>query len=115
MSNGSLFGGFVAAASNSRLRETHFGADLQHWNCHGQISHAHQIVGCASEGKDPIHFADSAMANFRHQRNRLQPAKAFFDPLPLLLADGALDLPACAAATAAPDAIMTSSLLANRC
>ena len=88
MSNGSLFGGFVAVASNSMLRETHFGANLQRWNCRGQISQAHQIVGCAGEGKDPIHFTDPAMAHFPHQRNRLQPAKAFFDPLPLLLADG---------------------------
>src|SRR6266700_1697914 len=84
----SLFGGFVAALSNSMLRETHFGINLQRRNCWGQISDAHQIVGCASEGKDPIHFADPAMAHFSHQCNRLQPAKTFFDPLPLPLADG---------------------------
>ena len=102
MSNGSLFASFVAAISNSMLQETHFGDNLQRWNCRGQISHTYQIVGCASEGKDPIHFADPAMAHFSHQRNRLQPAKAFFDSLPLPLADGVSQVPRGAAINRAP-------------
>ena len=59
-------------------------------------------VGCASEGKDPIHFADPAMAHFSHQRNRLQPAQAFLDPLPLLLADDVSHVPRGAAINRAP-------------
>jgi hypothetical protein len=66
MSNGLISGVFVAFGSNSMPLQTHFGPGLRRWNCRGQISHAHQIVGCASEGKDPIHFADPAMAHFPH-------------------------------------------------
>ena len=69
------------------LLQTHVGPDLHRRNCGGQVSHAHQIVGGAGEGKNPVHFADSAMPNLPHQRNRLQPAEAFFDPLSLPLAD----------------------------
>src|SRR4030081_540478 len=87
MSIGSISGVFVTAASNSMLRETHVDSDLQRRNCGRQVSHAHQIVGRASEGKDPVHFADPTMTHFPHQRNRLQPTKAFFDPLPLSLAE----------------------------
>src|SRR6202030_4395322 len=97
MSKGSISGVFVVAASNSMLRETHFDPDLPHWNCSCQVSHAHQIVGCASEGKDPVHFADPTMAHFPHRRDRLQPAKAFFDPFPLSLADRISKVP-CGAA-----------------
>ncbi len=93
MSKSSISGVFVAAASNSMLCETHVNPDLQRRNCGRQVSHAHQIVGRASEGEDPIYFADPAMAHFPHQRNRLQPAKAFFDPLPLPLADGVTRVP----------------------
>jgi hypothetical protein len=42
------------------------------------------------------------MAHFSHQRNRLQPAKAFFDPLPLLLADDVSHVPRGAAINRAP-------------
>jgi hypothetical protein len=45
-----------------------------------------QIVSRASEGKDPVHF-DPTMAHLPHQCNRLQAAKAFFNPLPLSSAD----------------------------
>jgi len=93
ISNGLISGVFVASASNSMLLETHVGSDLCHQNCGGQVSHAHQIVGGAGEGKDPVHFAHTAMANLAHERDRLQPAKAFFDPFPLLLADGVTRVP----------------------
>jgi hypothetical protein len=39
-------------------------------------------------GKYPVHSAHPAMLNHPHERARLQPAEAFFDPFPLLLADG---------------------------
>ena len=38
--------------------------------------------------KDPVHLANPTMPNLPHERDRLQPAEAFFDPLPLSLADG---------------------------
>src|SRR5437016_6918340 len=58
-------------------------------NCRShQVSHAHQVVGCAREGKDPIYLQGSAMTHFTQQRDGLQPAKTFFDALPFLLADG---------------------------
>ena len=71
---------FLVPESSSRRRRAHLGPDLPRWNDR-QVSHAHQIVGRASEGKDPVHFADPTMAHLPHQCNRLQPAKAFFDPL----------------------------------
>src|SRR5215469_7377757 len=74
------------------LVKTHAGLHLHRWNCDAQVSHAHQIVGGAGEGKDPVHFADSAMSNLAQECNRLQPAKAFFDPLSFSLTDG---YPAC--------------------
>src|SRR5439155_9382298 len=36
----------------------------------------------------PVHFADSTMPQLPHERDCLQPSEAFFDPLPLFLADG---------------------------
>ena len=66
------------------LLKTHVGSDLHHGNW-DQVSHAHQIVGRARQSEIPMHFADSAMPHLPHQRNRLQPAEAFFDPLPLSL------------------------------
>jgi hypothetical protein len=78
MSNGLISGVFVASASNSMLLETHVGPDLRHRNCGGQVSHAHQIVGGAGQGKYPVHFAHPAMSNLAHERYRLQPAEAFF-------------------------------------
>jgi len=80
------FGGFEASQLRSMLNQTHFGPDLHGRNC-GEIPDAHQIVGCAGEGEDPVHFADPTMPHFPQQRDRLQPAEAFFDPLPLLLAE----------------------------
>ena len=88
MSNGLTFGVLAVLGSNSRRCWTHFGLDLQRRNCNGKIAHTHQIVGRAGEGEDPIHLAHATMANLAHQGNRLQPAEALFDALPLLLADG---------------------------
>ena len=65
--------------------ETHFRPNLHGKNGSTQISQAHQIVGGTGEGKDPVHFTDSTMMQLPQERNRFQPAKAFFDPLPFLL------------------------------
>src|SRR5579864_4079964 len=43
--------------------------------------------------EDPVHLGHSAMPHFPHQRNGLQPAEAFFDPLPLLLTEGIARMP----------------------
>jgi hypothetical protein len=88
MSNGSISGVLVVAAFNSVPREIHVGPDLRRRGRGSQVSHAHQIVGRASEGKDPVHFAHSTMPNLPHQGDRLQPAEAFFDPLPFSLTEG---------------------------
>jgi hypothetical protein len=67
----------------------HHGPDLLRRNCRShQVSHAHQVVGCAREGKDPIYLQGSAMTHFAQQRDGLQPAKTFFDALPFLLTEG---------------------------
>src|SRR5581483_4788743 len=73
--------------------ETHVGLDLHRRNCRRQVSQAHQIVGRAGQGEDPVHFADTAMPNLAHQGNRLQPAEALFDPFPLPLAKGVTSMP----------------------
>ena len=74
--------------------QRHYGPDLlrRNYAAH-QIPHAHQVVGRAGESEDPIDLQRSAMAHFAHQRNGLQPAKTFFDALPLLLADGIAPVP----------------------
>ena len=83
--------GFVLlAAIDGRfsVRQTHYDPDLLRQNCAAhEISHAHQVVGCASERENPIHFQRAAMPHFAQQRDGLQPAEAFFDTLPLPLAD----------------------------
>src|SRR5215469_10757413 len=72
-----------------RFVRRHYGPDLLRLNCRSyQVAHAHQVVGCAREGKDPIYLQGSAMTHFAQQRDGLQPAKTFFDALPFLLADG---------------------------
>ena len=68
--------------------KTHCDLDLHGRNCGTEISHAHQIVGGTGKSKNPVHFAHSAMPYLPQERNRLQPTKAFFDPLPLSLTDG---------------------------
>ena len=54
-----------------------------------QVSHAHQVVGCASESKYPIELQRSAMPHLAQPGNRLQPPKTFLDALSFLLADAA--------------------------
>jgi hypothetical protein len=54
---------------------------------------SHQIVSSTSEGEDPIHSAHAAVTQLAHQRDRLQPAETFFDPLPLPLTDGVACVP----------------------
>ena len=78
----------MSSGFNSLLLKTHVDSELHRWNWGDQVSHPHQIVGRACEREDPMHFADSAMPQLPHQRNRLQPAEAFLDPLPLSLAQG---------------------------
>src|ERR1700723_658409 len=69
--------------------QRHYGPDLLRWNYAAhQVPHAYQVVGRAGEREDPIDFQRSAMPNFAQQRNGLQPAKTFFDALPLLLTEG---------------------------
>jgi hypothetical protein len=85
-SNGLISGVFVTFGSKSMLLQTHVDPDLRHRGYGGQFSHAHQIVGGAGEGEYPVHFVHPAMSNLSHERYRLQPAEAFFDPFPLLLA-----------------------------
>src|SRR5271170_6852276 len=92
MSKNAISGLFVASGSNYVLRQTHVDPDLHHRNC-GQIAHAHQIVGCTGEGENPIYLTHSTMPQLAHEGNRLQPAEAFFDPLPLLLAEGETRVP----------------------
>ena len=93
MWNDLISGVFVASGSNSMLLKTHVGSDLPYRNCGRQVSHAHQIVGGAGQGKYPVHFADPAMSNLAHERDRLQPAETLFDPFPLLLAEGVTRVP----------------------
>ena len=75
------------------LLKTHVGRDLCQRNCRGQVSHAHQIVGGTGQGEDPVHLAHPAMANLPHERYRLQPAEAFFDPFSLFLTEGVTRVP----------------------
>ena len=71
--------------SNRMLHKTQFRPNLSSKNSSAQISHAHQIVGGTGEGKEPVHSTDSTMTQLPQERNRLQPPKTFFDPLPPLL------------------------------
>jgi hypothetical protein len=87
MSKSSIFCVLRCSGSNSVVPQTHVDPDLHHSNC-CQIAHTHQIVGRTGKGENPINRTHSAMPQLAHEGNRLQPAKAFFDPLPLLLAVG---------------------------
>src|SRR6266849_556412 len=69
------------------LSGAHFSPNLCRRNCGSQIPHAHQVIGRAGEGEDPVHLAHSTMAHFPQECDRLQPTEAFFDTLPLLLAE----------------------------
>src|SRR5208282_6118468 len=88
MSEKLILSAFVAPSAIFLRCKTHFGLDLHRGNCGREVSHAHQIVGRAGEREDPIHLANSTVPQLAHQRNRLQPAEALFDSLPLSLADG---------------------------
>src|SRR5215470_18478114 len=93
ISNSVISGVFVSSRFNSMLLKTHVGSELHRWNRRpGQVSHAHQIVGRARQSENPMHFRNSAMPHLPHQRNRLQPAEAFFDPLPLSLTEGVAEM-----------------------
>jgi hypothetical protein len=62
------------------LPETRVGPDLHRWNCGSKVSHAHQIVGSASETEYPVHSAHPAMTYLAHQGNCLnQPEKNAVD------------------------------------
>ncbi len=83
MFDGLICGVLEVPEPDSRLLQTHVDGDLRRRNWGGQIAHAHQIVGGAGESENPIYLAHATMANFPHQRNRLQPAGAFVDSFPL--------------------------------
>ena len=84
---------FLAPSAIFSRRGTHFGLDLHRKNCGCEVAHAHQIVGGAGEGEDPIHLADATVPQLAHQRNRLQPPEALLDSLPLSLAQGITRVP----------------------
>jgi len=80
----------VTAAHSARFRRgrAHFSPGSCGMNrTRQQIPHPHQIVRRRREGEDPAHLLDSAVPHVAHQRYRLQPPEALFDPLPLPLAD----------------------------
>ena len=61
-----LFAGIFRVVGAPRVRfsavRRHYGPDLLRGNSSGhQVSHAHQVVGRAGEGKHPIHLQRSAM------------------------------------------------------
>jgi hypothetical protein len=91
MPSGLISGVIVASQSNSMLLGIHFGPTLHHRNYSGQIPHAHQVVGSTREGENPVHFTYPTMPHFP-QRDRLQPAEAFFDPIPLPLTEGIAEM-----------------------
>ena len=77
----------------ARVR-AHFSPDScgTNWAGH-QIPHPHQVVRRRREREHPSHLLNPAMPHLAHQRDRLQPAEALFDPLPLLLADRVSGMP----------------------
>lgn len=46
-----------------------------------------RLLGGTGEGKHPMDFGHPTMTHLAHQRDRLQPAEAFLDPLSLSLAE----------------------------
>src|SRR5215472_7950096 len=93
MSEALSFRAFVSRSVTFFRCGAHFGLDLRRWNCGRDVWLAHQVVGRACECEDPIHLADTAMSHLPQQRNRLQPAKTFFDSLPLALAHDIAGVP----------------------
>src|SRR5215471_17406954 len=93
MSEESILSTFLTPSAIFLRCGTHFSLDLHRRNCGREVAHAHQIVSRASEGEDPINLANSTVPQLAHQRDRLQPAKTFFDSLPLYLAGGVAGVP----------------------
>src|ERR1700747_3812072 len=102
MSEKSILGTFLTPSAIFLRCGTHFGLHLHRRNCGREVSHAHQMVGRAGEGEDTVHTANSTMPQLTHQCNCLQPAEAFFDSLPLSLADGIAGVPRRASIDRAP-------------
>src|ERR1041384_65670 len=98
--------GGIFAVSRSKLvaHKTRCGLNLHGRNYGGETSHAHQIVGGTGEGKNPVHFAHPAMVHLAQKRDGLQPSKAFFDSLPLSLAECIPSMSCGAAINGAPAA-----------
>lgn len=86
------FWGSRVFLSDFMSNQTDVGPSLQHRNGH-QVSHAHQVVSRAPEGEHPVHLENAAVPNLAQQRDRLQPAETFFDPLVLDLADAIAFVP----------------------
>src|SRR5215468_1898501 len=93
MSEKLILSAFLAPEAIFLRCGTHFGLDLHRRSCGREVSHAHQIVGRAGEGEDPMHLANSTVSQLSHQGDRLQPAEAFFDSFPLSLAHGVARVP----------------------
>ena len=62
------------------------------WN-RNQLSHTYKVVSRCCEGEDPSYFEQATMLQFAQQRDVLQPAEAFFDPLSLLLTEVVTGMP----------------------
>jgi hypothetical protein len=89
-----VFGAAERPIRGFRAVQRHYSPDLLRYNRGDhQVSHAHQIVGRARERKRQVHLQGSAMTHLAQQNNGLQPAEAFFDTLPLLLADPIAHVP----------------------
>jgi len=76
MPNEVISGDFLVAQSDSKLVQINVGLALPRRDYQGQISHAHQIVGSASEGESTVHLAQSAMPHLSHECDGLQPEQS---------------------------------------
>ena len=73
---------------------THYYCELRGLNYrHQQFPHAHQVIGSGREGEDPPDFENAPMAQLAQERDGLEPAEAFLNPLALLLADFVTSVP----------------------
>lgn len=59
-------------------------------------------VSWEGKGKDPVHLRRSPITELSQQRGRFQPAKAFLNPLPIILADSVAGLASGAPVDSAP-------------
>ena len=55
--------------------------------CESEAKTVQPPVGGTGEGKNPMDFAHPSMAHLAHERDRLQPAETFLDPLSLSLTE----------------------------